>query len=40
MAADSARTMEQMVEALRGRKEHIQQGGGADRLAKQKPVAG
>ncbi len=36
MAADSGKSMEQLVEALRGRREHIRQGGGADKLAKQK----
>ena len=36
MAADSGKSMEQLIESLRGRREHIRQGGGADRLAKQR----
>jgi acetyl-CoA carboxylase carboxyltransferase component len=36
MAADPGKSMEQLVEALRSRREHLQQGGGADRLARQK----
>src|SRR5690348_3858205 len=37
MAADSGNTsMDQLIEALRSRRGRIQQGGGADRLAKQK----
>jgi methylmalonyl-CoA carboxyltransferase large subunit len=36
MAAQSGKSMEQLVEALRSRREHLQQGGGAARLAKQK----
>src|SRR5689334_7045023 len=36
MTADSRKSMEHLVEALRSRREHLLQGGGADRLAKQK----
>src|SRR6516164_4166935 len=36
MSADASRSMGQRVEELRSRKKHVQQGGGADRLAKQK----
>ena len=36
MAANPGKSMEQLVEALRSRREHLQQGGGAERLAKQK----
>ncbi|MFO0928511.1 MAG: carboxyl transferase domain-containing protein [Gemmataceae bacterium] len=34
--AGEKKTMEELVEALRKKREHLQQGGGADRLAKQK----
>src|SRR5215831_5406587 len=36
MTADTRKSMEELVEALRKKKEHLQQGGGPDRLAKQK----
>jgi methylmalonyl-CoA carboxyltransferase 12S subunit len=36
MSADTWKSMEQLVEALRQSKEHLKQGGGSDRLAKQK----
>src|SRR6516225_12119919 len=36
MTADTGRSMEGLVEALRKKKEQVRQGGGADRLAKQK----
>jgi methylmalonyl-CoA carboxyltransferase large subunit len=36
MSADKRKSMEELVEALRKKKEHLEQGGGADRLAKQK----
>ena len=36
MSADSSKTMEQLVEDLRQKKEQLQQGGGPDRMAKQK----
>jgi methylmalonyl-CoA carboxyltransferase large subunit len=36
MAADSPKSMDELIESLRSRKEHLQQGGGADRIAKQK----
>lgn len=36
MSADSKKTMEALIDDLRQKKEHLQQGGGADRLAKQK----
>src|SRR3954447_2219870 len=35
MSADSRKTMEQLVEDLRRKKEQLRQGGGPDRLAKQ-----
>src|SRR5215472_991814 len=36
MAADAAKSMEQRVEALRAKRQHLEQGGGPDRLAKQR----
>src|SRR6516164_7392744 len=36
MSAESRKPMEQLVEDLRKKQEHLRQGGGADRLAKQK----
>jgi methylmalonyl-CoA carboxyltransferase large subunit len=36
MPADKRKTMQDLVEDLRGKKEHLRQGGGPDRLAKQK----
>jgi methylmalonyl-CoA carboxyltransferase large subunit len=36
MAVDKRKTMEQLVEDLRQKREHLEQGGGPDRLAKQK----
>jgi methylmalonyl-CoA carboxyltransferase large subunit len=36
MAADSGKSMDQLIESLRRQREQIQQGGGADRLAKQR----
>src|SRR3954453_23215898 len=36
MSADSRKTMEQLVKDLRAKKEQLEQGGGPDRLAKQK----
>ena len=36
MTADSRESMEQLVEGLRSKREHLKQGGGIDRLAKQK----
>src|SRR6516225_3836695 len=36
MTANSRKSMEELTEALRARKEHLQQGGGPDRLAKHK----
>jgi methylmalonyl-CoA carboxyltransferase large subunit len=36
MPAEKRKSMEDLVEDLRKRKEHLKQGGGADRLAKQK----
>jgi methylmalonyl-CoA carboxyltransferase large subunit len=36
MAVDKKKTMEQLVEDLRQKREHLEQGGGPDRLAKQK----
>jgi methylmalonyl-CoA carboxyltransferase large subunit len=35
MAVESRKSMEQLIEELRSRREHLQQGGGTDRLAKQ-----
>lgn len=35
MSADAGKTMEKLVEKLRGQRQHIQEGGGAERLAKQ-----
>jgi methylmalonyl-CoA carboxyltransferase large subunit len=39
MAAEPRKSMEQLVEDLRKRAEHLRQGGGPDRLAKQKEQA-
>src|SRR5262245_22663616 len=36
MAAEKRKSMEALVEELRKKKEHLRQGGGAERLAKQK----
>src|ERR1051325_3200364 len=36
MTADPGKSMEALTEALRRKKEHLRQGGGADRLAKHK----
>src|SRR5258708_7281006 len=36
MTAEKRKSMEELVEDLRQRKEHLKQGGGAERLAKQK----
>lgn len=36
MSVDAKKSMDQLVEDLRARKEHLRQGGGPDRLAKQK----
>src|SRR4051812_2470123 len=36
MSAEPRQSMEQLVEDLRRRKEHVREGGGADRLAKQR----
>src|SRR5262245_65274392 len=36
MAAGSGKSMEQLVESRRGRRAHVEQGGGTGRLAKQK----
>ena len=36
MSVKSAKSMEQLVEELRSKKEHLRQGGGPDRLAKQR----
>jgi methylmalonyl-CoA carboxyltransferase large subunit len=36
MTADKRKSMEELVEELRQRKQHLQQGGGPERLAKQK----
>jgi methylmalonyl-CoA carboxyltransferase large subunit len=36
MAVDAGKSMDKLVESLRSRREHLQQGGGAERLAKQK----
>jgi methylmalonyl-CoA carboxyltransferase large subunit len=36
MAADPGKSMEELVGALRSQREHLQQGGGADRLARQR----
>src|SRR5215831_5144428 len=36
MTADTRKSMEELVEALRKKKEHLEQGGGPDRLARQK----
>src|SRR5262245_63733249 len=36
MSADTSKSMEQLVEDMRQKRERLQQGGGADRLAKQR----
>ncbi len=36
MSADARKSMESLIEELRKKREHLKQGGGADRLAKQK----
>jgi methylmalonyl-CoA carboxyltransferase large subunit len=36
MAAETRKSMEGLIESLRQKREHVKQGGGADRLAKQK----
>ena len=36
MSADAKRSMQQLIDELRQRREHLEQGGGPDRLAKQR----